>query len=315
MAHDTGGRGGRFRFPAFAPTRMMTPRPGERVDGRPIMVGLLCLALVGVGVLARTGIECLVGMAFPTGLWGLSAAGIRLAASLLGTAVTVVCVILWCRLREKRRYVRVGLSGRGIASECGIGALGGLILLAGAVGICTAGGGLDVMRGEHTPVGWVILFGLLFIVQGFSEELLFRAHLMAGLSGTCPLWGCVVINASLFSLLHLFNSGIGVISVINTFLFGVLMSLLVLRRGSIWMAGMVHAMWNFAEGCLFGGAVSGLHGAPSVLVTVVRVDAPAYRFLCGGSYGPEGGLAVTVVLSLGLLAVVLWPTKRTERDL
>jgi membrane protease YdiL (CAAX protease family) len=160
-------------------------------------------------------------------------------------------------------------------------------------------------------LGLVLLFFAGFLIQGMSEELLCRSYLMVSLSRKWPLWACAVSNALLFSLLHVGNPGVTVIALVNIFLFGLFASMLTLRRGSIWMVGAVHSMWNFAQGNLFGIPVSGLAGSPSPLIA--EMGEGSWKTLVnGGSFGLEGGLAVTAVLAVACVVVWFASTKKSE---
>jgi membrane protease YdiL (CAAX protease family) len=141
--------------------------------------------------------------------------------------------------------------------------------------------------------------------------MLCRSYLMVSLSRGFPLWLCVVLNALLFSVLHIGNPGVTAVALINIFLFGLFASMLTLRRGSIWMVGALHSMWNFAQGNLFGIPVSGLTGSPSPFLSVLK-EGRAAELLHGGDFGLEGGLAVTVLMTAACAAVLLMPTKRSE---
>jgi membrane protease YdiL (CAAX protease family) len=173
-------------------------------------------------------------------------------------------------------------------------------------------GTLTVRVAPTAPsLGLLALFFIAFLIQGMSEELLCRSYLMVSLSRGLPLWACAVINALLFSLLHLGNPGISIIALLNIFLFGLFASLLTLRRGSIWMVGALHSMWNFAQGNFFGIPVSGIFGSPSPLVSVSKNGTWA-ELINGGSFGLEAGLSVTVMLAAACAAVWFLPTKKTE---
>jgi membrane protease YdiL (CAAX protease family) len=135
---------------------------------------------------------------------------------------------------------------------------------------------------------------------------------MVSLSRRWPLWACALTNALLFSLLHLGNPDVSVIALVNIFLFGLFASMLTLRRGSVWMVGALHSMWNFAQGNLFGIPVSGLRGSPSPLESEF-VPGTWQTLLNGGDFGLEGGLAVTLALLVGCAVLLLTPTKSAER--
>ena len=77
------------------------------------------------------------------------------------------------------------------------------------------------------------------------------------------------------------------------------------------MVGAIHSMWNFAQGNLFGIPVSGLVGSPSPLVTEMG-EGKWQTLVNGGSFGLEGGLAVTAVLAVACVTVWFASTKKSE---
>ena len=84
---------------------------------------------------------------------------------------------------------------------------------------------------------------------------------------------------------------------INIFLFGLFLALLFIRFENIWIVGALHSIWNFAQGNLFGIQVSGMQLQPSLIKSDVK---EGWELINGGSFGVEGGLAVTVVLAVTL---------------
>jgi membrane protease YdiL (CAAX protease family) len=180
-----------------------------------------------------------------------------------------------------------------------------------AVLLCTVCGALTLTPASEPPsIELLLLFFAGFLIQGMSEELLCRSFLMVSLSRGLPLWLCAVVNALLFSIIHLGNPGVSVIALVNIFLFGIFVSLLTLRRGSIWMVGALHSMWNFAQGNLFGIPVSGLSGIPSPLRAELA-EGGWQTLINGGDFGLEGGLAVTVVMAVGCVVLLISPMRKT----
>lgn len=117
----------------------------------------------------------------------------------------------------------------------------------------------------------------------------------------------VILNSLVFSALHLLNSGISVLAIVNLFLFGIFASLYYLWRGNIWGVAAVHSMWNFTQGNVFGILVSGGDFGTSLLTSTVSNSG---TLLNGGAFGLEGGLAVTIVLAAGIVFVALANVKR-----
>lgn len=296
-------------FPCFPATHMLTPTPGERHTAHASRVYLHFLAVFVVGTLGQSAICEIIGLLLPPGR-----ADLQLLAQLFSTAIVAVAVILWCRLGERRSLTSLGLIRRGAWPEYVIGMAAGVILFGGAVGLCVITGTATLSVATEAPsAGLLVLFLAAFLIQGMSEELLCRSFLMVSLSRRWPLWACAVANALAFSLLHIFNPGVTLVALLNIFLFGLLASVLTLRRGSIWMVSALHGLWNFAQGNLFGVPVSGIAGMPAPLVTTLPAERTWWQTLInGGSFGLEGGLAATTVLGLGILAVWLSRTKKSE---
>ncbi len=297
-----------MRIPALKPTRMLTPTPKERLTAHPAVVLLLFTAVLIATELGRMLLTYSAVLLIPHSM----TRDAQMLVSLFATSVTVGVVLLFCLGAERRSLVSLGLTRRGAALEYTVGLVGGFLLFGSAVLICGATDTLTVAR-EDAPIPWgmILLFFLGFLIQGMSEELLCRSYLMVSLSRGLPLWACAVLNALLFSLIHLGNPGIGVVALVNIFLFGLFASFLTLRRGSVWMVGGLHSMWNFAQGNLFGIPVSGLAGGPSPL----RAELAEGRWqtlLNGGGFGLEGGLAVTAVLLIACCISIAIPTKKNE---
>jgi membrane protease YdiL (CAAX protease family) len=135
-----------------------------------------------------------------------------------------------------------------------------------------------------------------------SEEVILRGYFMVSVASRAPMLVAILANSLIFALLHLLNNGITALSMVNLALFGVFASVYTLKSNSIWGICAIHSIWNFAQGNIFGIAVSGS-----------RIDTSVFSFtptkagalINGGSFGLEGGLAVTAVLFIGLIATML----------
>ena len=139
------------------------------------------------------------------------------------------------------------------------------------------------------------------MVQGMGEEVLCRGYLMVSGGRRYPMWVAVFSNAVIFAALHLLNYGISVLAFINLSLFGVFASLYFIKRGSIWGIGAFHSIWNLVQGNFWGLSVSGGATECSVFRTTM---VEGRDIINGGAFGPEGGLAVTVVLLVGICVLL-----------
>ena len=289
----------------FRKTYMMRPVAGERLTTPVWRVFAFFMAIFGISSLARGVITGIAVLLVPT----ISPTASMLV-QLFATVSTVAAVLVYCLCFEKRDLTSLGVIPRGILPEYAIGLVAGVLLFGGAVGIGVLAGSMSVAPAAEPPSVWLLLLFLVgYLIQGGSEELMCRSYLMVSLSRGWPVWAAVVSNAGMFALLHIFNPGISVIALLNIFLFGVLASLLALKRGSIWMVAALHSAWNFAQGNLFGIPVSGLTGSPSPLTATL---SDGLTWVSGGDFGIEGGLAATAVLLLGCGIVLLLPTKSRE---
>jgi membrane protease YdiL (CAAX protease family) len=133
-----------------------------------------------------------------------------------------------------------------------------------------------------------------FLVQGGVEEWLVRGYIYHALRQRWRRGTAVLASALLFAALHGLNPEFSPAGLLNTFLAGVILALLVERTGSLWSAVLAHGVWNFAVSSLISMPVSGIR-LPHLLA--LSIEGPP--LLTGGGFGPEGSL----LLSLLALAV------------
>ncbi len=85
--------------------------------------------------------------------------------------------------------------------------------------------------------------GVAIIVVGapFVEETIFRGFLLASLSKTrLGFWGGAVVSSALWASMHGYAASMAG----GLFVFGMLLSWMVRRTGSIWVSILMHAIWN-----------------------------------------------------------------------
>lgn len=144
------------------------------------------------------------------------------------------------------------------------------------------------------PVSFVFIFFAVF-VQSSAEEFLCRGFLYQKLLQRYQKPVVAIVgNSLLFALLHLTNSGVTLLSVLNIFLVGVLFSLIVYYTNSLWCAFAVHAAWNFMQNIIFGLPNSGM----TLPYSVFKLDANTARnsFAYDVGFGIEGSLMAAIVI-------------------
>lgn len=108
----------------------------------------------------------------------------------------------------------------------------------------------------------------------------------------------------MFGALHLANPGATVVAGATTTVAGLMFCALYALTGRLWVPIGLHLAWNFAQGYLFGAAVSGNNLGGSIAVSTARPGATAW--LTGGTLGPEASaFALLVVSSVTVGALLL----------
>jgi len=118
----------------------------------------------------------------------------------------------------------------------------------------------------------------------------------------------------LFGLAHAGNENATAVGVFNTMIWGVLLGFAYFRTQALWMPIGLHFGWN-AMLPLFGVNLSGFTMGVTGYSLTWRVGAGEawarqFTWWSGGDYGPEGGVAATLVAAAVFLLVLrLAPVK------
>ncbi len=230
------------------------------------------------------------------------------AVSLAGCGFMIVAVAIYCSKFEKRKAFTFGFSKRGIFTEYLMGIVIGAVMISLPTITCYMTKCVTFSYGTTTPLIIGIYF-IAFLIQGMAEEAMFRGYLLTTLARKNNVWVAITVSSLMFALFHVGNANFNIIAFINIALFGFFAAIFTLRRGSIWAIGAIHAIWNFAQGNVFGFSVSGNSMSDSLLIANQNNFG---AILSGGKFGLEGGLGVTIVLLIAILAVLISPTKKSE---
>jgi CAAX protease family protein len=145
---------------------------------------------------------------------------------------------------------------------------------------------------------------LVLAPSALAEELIFRGVPLVLLAAVAGRGTAIVVVAVAFAFAHLNNPNVTALGLGNIALAGVLLGLAFYAPGGLWTATGVHLGWNALLACL-DTPVSGLPFRIPMLD--YRAGGPAW--LTGGGFGPEGGLAATVAMTLGIVLARRWAGK------
>ena len=219
-----------------------------------------------------------------------------------GTQITVF--FLWVKMIEKRPVSSIGIKTVKPFKSYMIGLLIGLcsITLIAAFlfffGVVTFQ--YDYVNSISIINICIIAFG--WIVQSASEEIAIRGWLIPSIGNRSNPIAAISITAVIFGILHLFSSGVTVLSFLNLILSGIFFAGYAIRNGSIWGVCGLHFAWNFALGNIYGFPVSGFSSNGDTILTIQKMDS---NMLTGGEFGPEGGIAATMILLMAICILAL----------
>ena len=92
----------------------------------------------------------------------------------------------------------------------------------------------------HTKFLWLGV-GIVVIGAPVLEESIFRGFLLTSFAQTrIGFWWAVVATSAFWALIHFY----AVSMMVGLFVFGILLSFLVRRAGSVWVGIIMHALWN-----------------------------------------------------------------------
>jgi uncharacterized protein len=227
------------------------------------------------------------------GIWAIGTALI-LSVAMVGTYRLLVRVVERRRAEELGRAhaVRLALIG----AVCGTALFAAVEMLLVWKGVAHIG--------SYAGAAYLGQAVAVSLASGVGEEILFRGVVFRIVEEGFGTAVALVFSAGLFGALHGFNPGASLMSTTAIALeAGLLLALAYTATRSLWLAIGLHFGWNFAEGGIFGAAVSG-HVTHGFVSTTFSGDA----LWSGGAFGPEASIVavgVCLVAALVFLAMTI----------
>ncbi|WP_415934550.1 lysostaphin resistance A-like protein [Ruminococcus champanellensis] len=246
-------------------------------------------------------------MAFST---SFTLPGWLVAMQLFCTGLATLLTVVYCTDVERRPLRSLGFARKNALRDYLTGAALGVGMIGGAVLVGVSTGSLEYAGSSLRGNGGVFFLLLLgWMVQGMSEEVMFRGFFCNSLVRKCNPHVAALISGIAFALAHMANNGKTLLAIPNLILFGMFAAYYMYRFDSLWGICALHSFWNFAQGNLFGIKVSGM----SLDVTALRfVSKEGRELIHGGLFGLEGGVGVTIMLLIGI-GLLLFTGEQAEK--
>jgi membrane protease YdiL (CAAX protease family) len=202
---------------------------------------------------------------------------------------------------DRRAWKARGLA---LATILGIAVIAlptGLLLLTGQAGITAVA---DQGRVSTFVLYWAA--AALFAPAALAEELLFRGFAFDLAERKLGARSAVALTSVFFAMAHVANPDPSAISIVAVTAAGLFLGALRVVTGGIVAPFLAHFLVNFTQATVFHAPVSGV-ALPQDGRTLTPFG-PAW--LTGGTWGPEGGLAVVAAMLVATFLLMQYHNSR-----
>ena len=232
---------------------------------------------------------------------------------LFSFVIILFLFIFWVKVIEKNTLSSLGFVKRNWLKYLAWGIMFSLVQM-GVIALVyqvSGIGSFELNELSLEPILFILGLFPFWLLQGGTEEVATRGWLLTRIAARTNLPLAIAISSSLFGFLHLGNSGVTFLSVLNIVLDGVLAGLLLVYTDSIWLVVAQHGTWNYVQGNLLGFQVSGT-GADASIFSFTMGSGPDW--LTGGTFGAEGSIITTLVLLVSLVIVYRLGERKEKFD-
>ena len=232
---------------------------------------------------------------------------------LFSFVIILFLFIFWVKVIEKNTLSSLGFVKRNWLKYLAWGIMFSLVQM-GVIALVyqvSGIGSFELNELSLEPILFILGLFPFWLLQGGTEEVATRGWLLTRIAARSNLPLAIAISSSLFGFLHLGNSGVTFLSVLNIVLDGVLAGLLFIYTNSIWLVVAQHGTWNYVQGNLLGFQVSGT-GADASIFSFTMGSGPDW--LTGGTFGAEGSIITTLVLLVSLVIVYRLGERKEKFD-
>jgi membrane protease YdiL (CAAX protease family) len=132
-----------------------------------------------------------------------------------------------------------------------------------------------------------IAFGILTAI---FEEVLFRGIIFRLIEGKLGSYIALIISSMIFGFGHLMNGNGSFFVVFAITITSILITAAYMYARNLWFPIAIHFAWNFAQGDIFGTAVSGDPVSTSIIVSKLEGS----EWFTGGIWGIEASVQIVI---------------------
>ena len=224
-------------------------------------------------------------------------------SELLYNLVAVFLLFFWVVFMEKRPFLSIGFTKKRALEKYVKGiALGFLLVSISPIVIVLTGyGTLELQNIDNTLIWTMIIYFLVYIIQGAGEEIIFRGWLLPVIALRTNKWFAVLISSLFFGSLHLFNPGMTIYSLLGIILFGIFAGIYVLKEGNLWIVCGIHSIWNWALLCVYD---FGLLEGKTREASLFQMNLTGPEAITGGIYGGEASIITHITVVFAALLIL-----------
>lgn len=191
-----------------------------------------------------------------------------------------------------------------------VGAVSGVVLILLPMLVLYGLGAYQLVGSNGFSAGALAIIGVILMVV-FLEEVIFRGIVLTYLEQHTGVLNAVLIQAAIFSLVHLINPNwSGFLPILSGFVIGCLWGALYVWLRNIWAVTLHHACWNITI-FMTGLSLSGdEEWRPFALW---QSDGNGSALLTGGVSGPEVSV-LTIVFTSVTFVVLMAYIRRLDRQ-
>lgn len=229
----------------------------------------------------------------------------QLVISFFDLVGTFLVLWLFMDLVDKETFRKLGFQTRDRLKEFISGIFIGLIIMVVGYALLITFKEISFLK-VNFNLKELFISILLYTIVAIVEETLFRGYILRNLMVSFNKYFALILSSILFSLMHILNPNIDLLSLFNIFLIGILLGLSYVHTKNLWFPIAMHLSWNLFQS-LLGFNVSG-HDTYSIIEFKINES----NLINGGLSGFEGSYLAIIAEIITIVGIAIYYNKKTN---